>query len=290
MNVLEYIENTPRAALAKVATVKRTQTSKYLFYTLVRHYRIEHRKRPVFISHTKSELGYVKGLLEEITLFGGGEFFVLEGFPHSFVSDLNLPDSVYAVAEVDEGELEAPQYSYRQRRGALKVISQHLGYKIPLRDLLSLDWGSIRDYVDIEVLLRKAMIAGWGVDEIGEHLNASNIGNILLMLKKGNSLDILKMKAGYPDTWFPRHLVKIIPQLATYRALVTMGQGSAAIAEALGVSNYKLKELEEAAKAVSMSDLRTLGERVVQLDRMASRRPALAGDLLALRSGISIKR
>lgn len=289
-SVLEYIEDTPRVSLKQIVTVKRTQNSKFLLYVLVRHYRIETRKKPTFISYSKSEVNSVKGLLEEITLFGGQDLYVLEGFPLSFVTDLNLPKDVFVVAEVDDGELEAPIYSYKQRRGAIKVTLQHLGLKLPLRDLLSLDWGSARDYADIEVVLRKALAAGWGVDGVGKLLQGSQLGNILLLLKKGNLVELLNIKSKYSDGWLTRHVTKLVPQLATYRSLVAMGQSPSAIAESLGVSSYRMREFEEAAKAVNMADLKTLAERVIQLDRLSVRHSSLATDLLILKSGIALKR
>lgn len=290
MNVLEYIEDTPRALLKNVITVKRTQTSKVLFYLLVRHYRIETRKHPTFLAYVKSEMSSVKGMMEEISIFGGGELFVMEGFPASFIADLTLPKGVMVIAEVEDGELEAPIYSYRYRRQAVKIIAKHLGMMLSLRDLLSLDWGAIRDYGDIEVLLRKAVAAGWGIAEMERELATNQTGNILLLLKKGGLTDVLRVKDRYGDGWLSRHLTKLVPQLATYRSLVNMGQNEQACAEVLGVSNYRMREFEEAAKAVTMADLKTLAERLVTLDRIASRHQRLGDDLIALRSGISLKR
>jgi len=288
--VLDYIETTSRVNLKQKITVKRTQTSKYLFYLLVRQYRIETRKKPHFIAYQKTEASAVKGLLEEISLFGNDEMFVLEGFPLAFIETLHLPPGVYVLAEVDDGELDTPAYSYRQRRGILKVLLTQLGLKVSLRDLLSLDWGSVRDYSEVEVILRKATAAGWGLEGIQKSLQEDSTGNILLMLKKGNLPELLRLKSKYSDNWFNRNASKIIPQLATYRALVTMGQSPTNIAETLGISTYKLRELEEASKAVTMNDLKVLGERVLALDRMSMKWPGPASDLLIMKSGISLKR
>lgn len=290
MNVLDYIEDTPRALLKSVVTVKRAQTSKSLFYLLVRHYRIETRKTPTFLPYVKSEMSSVRGMLEEISIFGGGELFVLEGFPASFVSDLILPKGVIVLAEVEDGELEAPPYSYKFRRQAVKIMAKHLGLMMSLRDLLSLDWGAIRDYSDIEVFLRKSVAAGWSLADMEKELSANQTGNILLLLKKGGLAEVLKVKEKYGDGWLSRHLTKLVPQLATYRSLVNMGQNEQACAEVLGVSNYRMKEFEEAAKAVTMADLKILAERLITLDRISLRHQRLGDDLIALRSGISLKR
>lgn len=288
--VLEYLEDTPQSQLKQVITVKRTQVSKYLFYLLVRHYRINVRKRPVFITYLKSELPSVKGLLEEISIFGADDMYVLEGFPSSFISNLELPKGIFVIAEVDDGELEAPTYGYKQRRGAIKVIMTQLGLKLPLREMLALDWGSIRDYAELEVTLRKATIAGWGVDKIEKYLTTSTTGNILLMIKKGDLKSLLSLGDQYNDGWLTRHITKLIPQLATYKSLVAMGQTPQRIAEALEISNYRLRELEEASKSLTMVDLRTLAERVLVLDKMFMKHQELATELLVMRSGISIRR
>ena len=290
MNVFEYMEGTPKPLVKPVVTVRRTTTSKYLFYILARHYASLFRKKPNFVVYSKSEASMVKGLMEEIPLFGTQDLFVLEGFPYSFVADLTLPKGVHVVAEVEDGELDAPQYSYRFRRDILRTLLLQLNLRIPLRDLVSLDWGSIRDYPEIEVLLRKAQAGAWGLSKIEEALKDTTTGNILLMLKKGDSVDLLKLKSKYAESWLPRHLVKLVPQLATYRALVAMGQPGKSIAESLDIYNFKLRELEEAAKAVTMDDLSVLGQRLLMLDRVAMKSPRLASDLLVLRSGISIKR
>lgn len=289
-SVLEYVEETPRGLLKQVVTVKRTKESKYLFYLLVRHYSIELRKKPTFMSYSKTEAQLVRGTIEEISLFGSQDLFVLEGFPLPFVQDLSLPKGVFVLAEVDDGELEAPAYSYRQKRGILKAVSSQLGLKVSLRDLVSLDWGGVRDYPEIEGILRKAAAAGWGLSQIEELLKGTTTGNTLLMLKKGNQTELLQLKAKYGDAWFTRNLTRLISQMATYRALVAMGQTPTAIAEELGLSNYRLREFEEAAKAVTMSDLKVLATRVLDLDRMGLKWPNLASDLLVLKSGISIKR
>lgn len=291
MNVFEFIEkNASKATLPQVVTVKRTTASKYLYYLLVRHYKQELRVIPQFITFSKSGAQSQKGLMEEIPLFGGGELYALDGFPASFVKELNLPKGVYVVAEVDDGELEAPGYSYKVRRGILRALHSQLGLRVTLRDLVGLDWASVRDYPEMESVLRKSFAAGWGLAELERELSSNTVGNILLLLKKGGFQDLLAIKGRYSEVWMYRHLTKLIPQLATYRSLVVMGQQPNAVSECLNVSTFKLKELEEAAKAVSMDDLRVLGERVVALDRIFSRNPSLAADLLLLKSGISIKR
>lgn len=291
MNVFEFIEkHATRNSLPQVVTLKRTTASKYLYYLLVRHYKQELRVTPQFLTFSKSSSQAQKGLMEEIPLFGGGEFYALEGFPASMVRDLTLPKGVYVVAEVDDGELEAPAYSYKVRRGILRALQAQLGLKITLRDLVGLDWASVRDYPEMESLLRKAALAGWTAEDLSKDLSANTVGNILLLIKKGGFQDLLSIKSRYSDVWMFRHLTKLVPQLATYRSLVVMGQQPNAIAECLGVSNFKLREFEEAAKAVSMDDLRILGERILALDRIFSRNPGVATDLLLLKSGISMKR
>ena len=159
-----------------------------------------------------------------------------------------------------------------------------------MRDLLSLDWGGVRDYPEVESILRKAAAAGWGLDKIEQLLNGAATGNILLMLKKGNLMELLQLKARYGEGWINRHLTKLVTQMALYRSLVAMGQTSQAIAEEMGLSTYRVKELEEAAKSVTMVDLMTLASRIQSLDSMSLKWPGLAADLLVLRSGISLKR
>lgn len=290
MNVLEFIEqNGSASSLPQLVTVKRTAASKYLFYTLVRHYRLSLRTYPQFIFFNKSSANSYKGMMEEIPLFSGG-FYVLEGFPLSLVKGLNLPKGVFVLAEVDDGELEAPPYGYKVRRSFIKILCAQLGYKAPLREMVSLDWGGVRDYPELEVLVRKASVADWPVHRLGEELDMNAIGNVLLLLKKGNIPELLALKSKYTESWLFRFLMKAVPQLATYRSLVLMNQQPQAIAEVLGLSSYKLRELEEAAKAVSMSDLKVLGSRILELDKIFSKNPSLATDLLLMRSGISLKR
>lgn len=291
MNILEFILTSPtQKLLPQIVTVKRSTTSKYLFYLLVRHYRTVLRKHPTFLTYSKQDSNQAKGMMEEIPLFAGQDLFVLEGFYGSFVNSLNLPPDTYVVAEVDDGELEAPAYSYRMKRDLLKVLSAQLGLKIQLRELVTMDWGSVRDYPEVEVVLRKAAAAGWTVEQISEVLADYTTGNILLMLKKGNLPELLNLKSRYGEAWLHRHLIRLVPQMATYRSLVAMGQGPQAIGEELSLSNFKLREFEEAAKAVTMADLIVLAKRLIQLDRLALRKPGLASDLLVLKSGISIKR
>jgi hypothetical protein len=290
MNVLEYIEETPRLRLGNTVTVNRTIGGKYLFYHLVRHYRREFRKSPTFITYSKAEVGHAKGLIEEVSVFGGSALFVLEGFTSNFVAGLTPPDGVHVLAEVDGGLLETPVFSFKVRRLAIKSIASHLGIKIPMRDLLALDWGGVRDYAEIEIILRRAEMAGWGVSEIGDVLSTSSSGNILLDLKKGNVADLIALSTKYGEGWFFRNMIKLIPQITVYKSLSLMGQSNSNIAEVLGVSNTRLRELEEAAKALSPQDLKVLAERVLSLDGMFFRRPTLATSLIILKSGISVRR
>jgi hypothetical protein len=197
---------------------------------------------------------------------------------------------VHVLAEVEDGQLDAPPYSYKFRRDILKVLLTQLGLRIPLRDILGLDWGSVRDYPDAEVLLRKAQAGSWDLGRIEKELRDTTTGNILVMLKKGDVASLMSLKARYADSWFIRNMIKLVVQLANYRALAAMGQEPRVIAETLDISNFKMRELEESAKAVTMDDLRILGERLVSLDRLSFTNPKLAADLLILRSGISIKR
>lgn len=288
--VLEYVETTPKALLKPKITVKRTTQSKYLLYLLIRHYRQALNTAPVFVTYTKAESNWVRGVLEEISVFRHQDFYVLEGFPLSFVEGLQLPAGTTVIAEVDDGELETPPYSYKEKRNLLKVLKTQLGLLHSLRDLVNLDWGSVRDYPEVEVILRRALIAGWTTERLSKELVDAATGNILLLLRRGNLQDLMLLRIRYGPLWMVRHLTRTVSQLAVFRALTSMGQSQSSIGETLGLSRYKLMELDEAAKAVTNADLQVLGQRIVNLDRLVMTKQEFAADLLLLRSGISLKR
>lgn len=292
MNVFEFLEGAPsRQSLPQVISLRRTTTGKYLFYLLIRHYRSLLHRSPRYLNYSRASVSSCKGLLEEISLFQQNEeFFVLEGFPQSFLTSLCLPPTTYVVAEVDAGELEAPAFSYKMRRGILRILISHLKLRFSLRELLAQDWGGVRDYAEVEVILRRALAGEWSLIRLSEELQRAAGGNILLMLKKGSYTELLNFVERYGPSWVFRHIVRSITQLATYRAYSFMGQGPGSIAENMNLPGYRIRELEEAAKAVSMEDLKVLATRAVELDGMFARSPALGCQLMVLRSGISMRR
>lgn len=290
MNVLDFIEGTSKRNMPQAMTLKRTATSRYLFYLLVRHYRQELVRKPRFLQYTRQDGPMFKALIEEVSVFGSPDLYALEGFPMLFVDQLAMPEDTFCVAETDDGELEAMPYSYRERRGILLVLVKQLQLPFSLRSLLSLDWSPVRDYPEIERWLRKAHAAGWEEEELGEKMKRGQIGNVLEMMKRGNIEECFEMRRRYGDAWFLRHCYRSIPQLAQLRALKALGQSDGQISEALDLSVHRVRELEEVARMIPTKDLRTLGETLVKNDRIFRRHTEKALDLLILRSPIGLKR
>lgn len=240
--------------------------------------------------YVRQDMAKHKAMIEEVSVFGTQELYVLEGFPMSFVDNLAMPKGVCCVAETDEGELEAPAYSYRERRGILWVLIKQMRLSFSLRLLLALDWSVVRDYPEIERWLRKAAAAGWAEQELGEKIKKEEIGNVLEMLKRGLVRECFEMRRRYGDAWFLKHCYRSIPQLAQLRALKALGQSDGQISEEMNLSLYRVRELDEVAKMIPTSDLRIVGELLIEKDKMFQRHREKALDLLILRSPIRLRR
>lgn len=289
-SVCEFIEETPKASLPQKITVKRTTVSKYQFYLLVRQYRQELNKTPLFLQYSRQDLGQHQALMEEVSLFLEQDLYVLEGFPKSFVEEIRLPKGVYCVAETEEGELECPQFSYRERRAILWVLNKQLGLRHSLRALLALDWGAVRDYPEVEMWLRKALAGGWSEVELGEQLQRPDTGSLLVALKKGDLKDLFQARARYGDTWLVRYLAKTVTDAVVHRTMRMMGQTDAQIADALDSTPYKLRELEETNRVWTHFDLLKLAQLLIDRDRLLQSKTKLALDLLLLDNPLTLRR
>lgn len=230
----------------------------------------------------------MRGILEEYSLFGMDEFYILEGFSAAFVDALSIPSKVYVVAEVDNGELEAPNFSYREKRGLLRSLKDQLNLRYSLRELMGLDWSGVRDYWEVELLLRKATTAAWSLVELEKCLSESAYGNLLVMLKRGQIKEVLAIKRRYGDAWFVKALGKQLTQLFAYKSLQVLNQESQAV-DLLDLSGYRLREVEEAAKTLSVQDIEIMVDALVTKDKKL-RSSSLVSDLFVLNCPISIRK
>lgn len=290
VSVCDFLESTPRAALPQKITVKRTTASKYQFYLVARHYRQELEKSPVFLTYSRQDVSLHQALMEEVSLFFGQDLYVLEGYPKSFVEEVRPPKGVYCVAETEEGELECPAYSYRERRGILWVLNKQLGLRHSLRALLGLDWGVVRDYPEVEMWLRKAAAGGWTEAELGERLQRPETSNLLIALKKGDFKDLFYARSKYGDSWLVRYLGKTIVDAVVHRTMKVMGQTDAQIADALDSTPYKLRELEETNRTWTHQELLKLAKMLIEKDYQLQTRTKIALDLLLLANPLTLRR
>jgi len=289
--VLEFCEETK--ILPPLVTVTRTTTSKYLFYLLVRHYRQKLKKRPEFLVYTKDKSHGIKSQVEEHSVLDEGQsLYVLEGFPKTFVNSLQPPTGTYILAETDDGEIEAPPYSFKMKRDILKILLLHLEVKLSLRGLLKLDWSKCRDYADYEVLLRRAKLLNWTEEDLEMRIQEreEERESILLLLKRNQKSKLLDLLQRYGPTWMLNQLTEGVVRTAHYKALKLMGYEPDRVAREMEVGWYQAKELEEAASSLTKEDLSILASRLIKLDRMAHRNRAMAVELLLLNTSIGFIR
>lgn len=300
--VFEFIERGPNP-LPRLVTVERTQQSKYLFYALVRHYRKRLKPRPTFLTYNKAELENTKAAIEEHSLLSDeGDLLILEGFSQKFVEGLTPPRSTAILAETDAGELKAPPFSYKMKRDILRLLYQQLSLDyhkdgegrsiLTLRGLVKQDWSGFRSYEEFEPFLRRAKILGWSDEQLETELESTQGGNILTMVKKAQFKELFAMAERYGSTWMYGHLLEMLSELLHYRSLRTMGYDEQKCARELGaeIGYRKTKELEEANQMFSQSDLVSLTERVLNLDRLTIKNPGLGFAILCLNAPIRLKR
>lgn len=298
--VPEFLERNPHP-LPSLMTVERTKTSSYQFYFLVRHYRKRVDANVHFFTYAKGELGAVKGLIEEHSIFGGRDLYVLEGFGSKFVDSLVLPSSSIVLAETDGGQLKSVSYSYSGKRAILKTLYKQLGLSyhkdeeghsiLTQRGLISLDWTSLRSYEQYEPLLRKAKIMAWSNEDVEAELFRANQANSLTLIKRGQFKDLFAMAEKYGYSWTYNHVVELLSELIHYRALRVMGYDEKKCAKELGAEarSRRARELEEANQMLTTSDLGELTERVVELDTLVTRNPKLGFSLFVLNAPIRVR-
>ena len=298
--VSEFLERNPHP-LPNLMTVERTKTSSYQFYFLIRHYRKRVDVNIHFFTYVKGELGFVRGLIEEYSIFGGRHLYVLEGFGSKFVDSLVLPGDNIVLAEADGGQLKSVPYNYSGKRAILKTLYKQLGLNyhkdeegrsiLTQRGLISLDWTSLRSYEQYEPFLRKAKIMAWSNKDVKAGLSRANQANLLTLIKRGQFTDLFTMAEKYGYSWTYNHVVELLSELIHYRALRVMGYDEAKCAKELGaeVRSRRARELEEANQMLTTADLGELTERVVEMDALVTRNPKLGFSLFVLNAPIRVR-
>lgn len=287
-NVFEFLETVKELPL--VVTVERTSFSKYCFFLVVRHYRKKLRRTPQFVMAVKGELPKVKASMEEHSLWGDRPLFVLEGFPKDFVDRLNLPDGTYVVAETNLGELKATRWRYKDRRDTLKILTAQLGGTWSLRELIKLDWSGIKDFDEVERLLRKGRIMEWTEPELGAELETVRWGNILERLKRSQFQEIFQMMGKYGPSWTAGHIIATVGDLVTFKALENMGLPHQDIVKQMDLGPGQRVNLQEAAASHTMDDLRKLAQRLVDLHWLMTRSPRLGLELFLLNAPTRVRK
>lgn len=142
----------------------------------------------------------LKAIIEEFDVFQGlsgqaskTRVFVLEGFYNTWVKALSPAPDTYVVAETDNGDWEAVNYHHKTRVDGLKVLFKILDLATPpgtpnrltVSNLRGLDWSGVNSFEEIEAILLRAKMMGYGPEQIGEELTKSREGNFLTVLKRG---------------------------------------------------------------------------------------------------------
>jgi len=254
-----------------------------------------------FFTYAKGELGTVRGIIEEHSIFGGKDLFVLEGFGSKFVESLVLSENVTVLAETDAGELKTVPYTYKNKRPILKVLYKQLGLNyhkdengrsiLTQRGLIKLDWTSLRSHELWEPFLRKAKIMAWSDEDVEKELFKVSSGNLLTLMKRGQFKDLFAMAEKYGYAWTYNHVVELLSELIHYRALRVMGYDENKCAKELGAPerSRRARELEAANQMLTSSDLADLTDRVLSFDTLALRNPKLGFSLFVLNSPIRVR-
>jgi len=289
--VLEFLDRiVTDKMLPSTITVERTMNSKYLFYSLVRHYRRLTSIQPRFFVYSRAEANAVKGLIEEHSLFNKSQLIILEGFSKAFTDSLAPPEGVYIVSETNDGQLMPESFSPRHKRLILKALQKSLAVRVSARDLINLDWSSLSSFEDFEVFLRRAKIFDWSAEDIEKNLQALQSGNILMMLKRASWEDLLALGNRYSLPWVYRQVQELLSQLISYKALRAMNVDEQKIQRDLDLSWYRAKELEEAHQVLTMEEVRVLSQRVVSLDFLSTFKPDVGIPIFLLNNPIALRR
>jgi len=298
--VPEFLEKNPKP-LPRLMTVERTKSSSYQFYLIVRHYRKEVEVNTKFFTYNKTDVGMVRGSIEEHSLFAGKDMYVLEGFNSKFIHSLSLPQDVFVLAECDHGELKAVPYNYKGKRPILKVLFKQLGLdterhpdgkaKLTKRGLIKQDWTSLRSYELYEPFLRRARILGWTDKDVERELFKAGQGNLLTLIKRGQFKELFEMAEKYGHSWTYNMIVELLGELIHYRALKVMGYDERKCAQELGaeVGYRRAAELEDAHQMLTQEDIKELVDRVLGMEHLVARNPELGLALFALNSPIRVR-
>lgn len=297
-SVLKFVETNmgPRKVLPQVCTVTRTTRSKYLFYLAVRLYRKKLKLDPIFWTYTKQDAGRFRASIEESNVFNAfsseqkSRLFVLEGFPHKLIKAITVPEGTYICAEVDEGELDAPVYRYKNRRDILTVLVGLFKMKSisSKRALIGKDWTSLRSYEEIESLMRKAKIMSWNEDEIGDSLGRIQTGNLLASLKSAKIEEILGMIEKYGVAWGYNHIVSSLVELIQFKCLKGMGYDEKRCMKEMDLSWYRMEDLRKSDQMLTMEEVTILSKRVVGFHSLCQRNPSLGLELFILNSPVRV--
>lgn len=283
MTVFEFMETV--RDLPQVATIDRTNNSRYPFWLLVRHYRQLTGKKPKCFVFSKNEANGLKGAMEEYSLLGQ-DFYVLEGYREDFIRRINLPKGVYCVAETDDGTLSIPPYTQKTKKDILKTLIRQLDLNMGIRDLSSLDWTTCRDYPDFEIILRRAKILKWSEENIEEELNRLSYGHVLVDMKKANYKSVVSLVDRYGPLWMWSYLTGLVVDLIQLKSLKLMGYEDERITREMDLSRGRSTELFESHKTLTREEIISLGAKLFKYDLLFQRDKNLAMNLV-LFSGIT---
>lgn len=296
-SVLEFLEE--QSLIRQKTTVERTTRSEYQFSLVTRDFRTRLKVKPIFSIFTKENQEALKGTVEEYSIFEPSRLFVLKGYGKTFVERLTPPQGTYVLAEVDDGDLNPENFSYKQRRNILKVLYMQLGLdqlrgerkqQLSLSKLIKLDWMGCSDYEDHEPYLLLAKEMGWTADQLGEYLGKSEPASPLRELKRGQVLPVLQEADLQGETWLANQLTRGLGDLVYWRTLRLQGADPDKVRKEMDLGWRRGEELEAVSKEMTADDIMSLVQRRMDLDYLFLRNPILAGNLFLLNAPTRLRR
>jgi len=279
--VFSFIEKVKE--LPRKITIERTHQSRYHFFFLVRFYRKRLGVVPRFITYSKYTATSTKSLLEEHSLFEDKiRLIVLDGFKGPFVQRLMIPEGTHVLAEVPKANLKVVNYAYSQRRGIVKSLKENLNIDFKLRHLLNLEWGAMKSYEDYEVFFRRAKIMGWSLEEMGNELQAMEIGKVLVLLKKGSLADVEVVSERFSPAWVYGYITRSLIDLVLFKYYRNLGWEPQKIGNEIGCNYFRTQELIEADRLYTYEDVEKMTSRLVELDEFGRKNKRQALDLFVV--------
>lgn len=243
----------------------------YQFSLLVQSYHIWLNCPVKYIDAASlAEQARARRLVEEQSIFGDStRLFVLDGGSAAWWKTFVSPEGTYVLMEMSRADTKEaylrpePYRNAVPRNNHIKILSDILDLPFSVASLTKLDWSGATHYAEIEAILRTAKAAGWTLDQLRAQCNGQERAKFLSSIGSGDCRGLFEMIQRIGARSALRLYVENILRASQYAEMKSRGLQPAVIADSMGISMWRLGEIANDVRGLSVRDVDELRRRLV---------------------------